>query len=274
MTVTSTEEPITVRSGDGVAITCWRTGAGPPLVLLHGTGEDHRRWSRVAARLAEDFTVYAVDRRGRGGSGDADTYSLAAEVADVVAVVRRIGGSVVLIGHSYGALCALEAAVALPGLVRMVLYDPPVPVASTPGTADLATRIRNVVADGDEQEALCLFLTDMVGIPRQQVDLLRRIPGFGDRTALSRTLAREIEATRRYVFTAGRFRGVRTPVLLLAGERSAPDLRDAGVMLDAALPDSRVEILPGQGHQAIDTGPGVFLDAVRRFLLAPGVRPS
>ena len=45
-----------------------RAGQGPPLVLVHGTADDHNRWLPLLPALAEHFTVYALDRRGRGGS--------------------------------------------------------------------------------------------------------------------------------------------------------------------------------------------------------------
>jgi pimeloyl-ACP methyl ester carboxylesterase len=77
----------TVISSDGTHIGYWRTGEGPPLVLIHGTSADHARWDPVLPALQKHFTVYAVDRRGQGGSGDAAEYSLEREVEDVVAVV-------------------------------------------------------------------------------------------------------------------------------------------------------------------------------------------
>jgi pimeloyl-ACP methyl ester carboxylesterase len=66
----------TVISRDGTSIAFSRSGVGPPLVLVHGSTADHTRWALVRPELERAFTVFAMDRRGRGGSGDADTYSL------------------------------------------------------------------------------------------------------------------------------------------------------------------------------------------------------
>src|SRR5690349_20970515 len=99
-----------IRSVDGTAIAYRRSGSGPPLVLVHGTSATPARWASVAPRLESHFTVYAVDRRGRGMSGDASSYAIEREFEDVAAVVLSIDGPVDLLGHSYGAICALEAA--------------------------------------------------------------------------------------------------------------------------------------------------------------------
>ena len=80
------------------------------LVFVQGTTADHTRWDPVRPAFAEYFTVYAIDRRGRGESGDADDYTLEQEVEDVAAIVDSINEPVVLLGHSYGALVSLEAA--------------------------------------------------------------------------------------------------------------------------------------------------------------------
>src|SRR5918994_4256030 len=99
-----------VTSLDGTPIAYWRSGEGPPLVLVHGTSADHSRWAPVLPAFEERFTVYAVDRRGRGESGDSEDYSIEREFEDVAAVVDSIEAPVNLLGHSYGAVCSLEAA--------------------------------------------------------------------------------------------------------------------------------------------------------------------
>jgi len=104
-----------VVSRDGTSIAVWRTGAGPPLVLVHGAAAEHSRWAPVLPALGERFTVLAIDRRGRGRSGDADDYAIEREYEDVVAVVEWAGEDVDVLGHSYGGICALEAALATTG---------------------------------------------------------------------------------------------------------------------------------------------------------------
>ena len=90
----------TVTSLDGTPIAYWRSGEGPPLVLIHGTSTDHSRWRLVLPALEEHFTVYTVDRRGRGDSGDSEDYSIEQEFEDVAAVVDSVREPVNLLGHS------------------------------------------------------------------------------------------------------------------------------------------------------------------------------
>jgi pimeloyl-ACP methyl ester carboxylesterase len=118
-------DPYEVLSRDGTPIAVWRSGEGPPLILIHGTAADHNRWAPVLPALEERFAVFAVDRRGRGRSGDTTDYALEREYGDVVAVVEWAGEGVTVLGHSYGGICALEAALLTDGIRKLVLYEPP-----------------------------------------------------------------------------------------------------------------------------------------------------
>src|SRR5256885_10972161 len=88
---------LTTLSADGVRIAYVRIGQGRPLVVVGGALYDHRRWLPVARLLSQQATVYVMDRRGRGGSGDAATYTPEREVDDIGAIISaagRGGGSV------------------------------------------------------------------------------------------------------------------------------------------------------------------------------------
>src|SRR5215469_11380626 len=101
----------TTASGDGTPIAYTKLGSGPPLILVDGAFcyRENGPTSQLAPLLAEHFTVYAYDRRGRGASGDATPYSIEREVEDLRSVVREAGGSAVAVAISSGGALALQA---------------------------------------------------------------------------------------------------------------------------------------------------------------------
>src|SRR5258706_8770560 len=127
-----------VISRDGTAIAYWHFGAGPGLVLVHGameTGLSHRQ---LAEALADRFTVTIYDRRGRGASGPAGTgYGIRQEVEDLEALLNHTGAQQVF-GLSSGGLIALEAALALPALQQVAVYEPALRINGSPSTDFLA----------------------------------------------------------------------------------------------------------------------------------------
>src|SRR5262249_51686585 len=100
------------RSRDGTVIAYERRSAGgPPVILVHGSASDGKRWQPILPMIDDDFSVYTIDRRGYGNSEDGGRYSIEAEFDDILALAQTINaGPVNVVGHSYGALCALGAA--------------------------------------------------------------------------------------------------------------------------------------------------------------------
>src|SRR5271166_3733999 len=122
-------ERFTVQSRDGVGISVQKTGAGPALLLVHGSLLNGTiSFGAVMPKLAQRFTVYAMDRRGRAPSGDAKAHSIPIEADDIAAVAAAIAPPVVLLAHSFGALAAVDALDRLQGVSRVILYEPPLTV--------------------------------------------------------------------------------------------------------------------------------------------------
>jgi pimeloyl-ACP methyl ester carboxylesterase len=257
-----------VTSSDGTRIGFSRSGSGPPLVLVHGSTADRTRWINLLPRLERSFTVLAMDRRGRGASGDSDPWRIALEYDDVAAVVRAAGPDACLLGHSFGALCAMEAALQVTNLRRLVLYEPPFPVEGaqlySPGQRE---QLEAVFASGDREGFLQMFFREVVGVDDAMIEALRADPSWRGRLKSAGTAVREL-ADGDYRFEPARFAGMRRPTLLLLGETSAAEFGPATRALDAALPDSRIVMLKGQGHVAMTSAPDLFLNAVTSFLAA------
>lgn len=257
----------TVTSADRTLIVYERTGNGPPLVLVHGTTADHTRWEPVRPSFEEQFTVYAIDRRGRGESGDSAEYELKREFEDVAAVVDAIDEPVTLLGHSYGALCSLEAALRTDNLRELVLYEPPIPVGDHELYAEeVLTEMRSLLEDGENEQALVLFLQEVAMLAPSQVDALRSAPNWPARVKAAHTSYRETQAPATYQLDSDRLAEVTTPTLLLVGGESPPFFRDATKALDRALPNSRIVTLDGQGHVGMNTAPDLFISEVLAFI--------
>ena len=260
-------EPLKLVSEDGTPIAVWRSGKGPPLVLIHGAAADHNRWAPVLTALQERFTVLAVDRRGRGQSGDASDYALEREYEDVVAVVESAGEGVSVLGHSYGGICALEAALLTDRIRRLVLYEPPMGYLKSP--PHVVDRLHTLLEEGRRDELLGYFMQEVAGLPPDQVELLRSLPAWEARLDAAHTVPREERASREYVFDPARFRDLDVPTLYLQGGDSSEPFKAAGEALRGALPDCQVAVMPGQRHAAMDTATGLFTAEVLSFLEAP-----
>ncbi len=113
----------------GVRIQYYRTGGiKPPLIFLHGLGDNALCWNRLPLMLELEYDVVLMDARGHGASGlDERGASPQVQAADVGMLIESLNlHRPVLIGHSMGALSAALTAVLYPKWVRgVVLEDPP-----------------------------------------------------------------------------------------------------------------------------------------------------
>ena len=260
-----------VLSRDGTSIAYQRSGSGKPLVLVHGTSGTSQRWAPVLPLLERHFTVYAMDRRGRGESGDgASPYSAQREFEDVAALVDAIGPGVNLFGHSYGAVCALEASLLTDRIDRLILYEPPIPLAGARGEDDgVLKKMEDLLAAGKREAVLDTFMRKMVRMSPADIKLSKSMAAWPARVAAAHTIPREILALREYSFDPVRFRAASVPTLLLLGGESPEHFRQALLLLESALPNSKTVVLPGERHVAMETAPELLAEAVSAFLLSP-----
>lgn len=257
----------TITSTGGTPIAYERTGSGPSLVLVHGATVDHTTWNEALPYLAERFTVYAMDRRGRGGSGDAEAYALERETEDVLALIESIREPVHLLGHSYGGVCSLEAALRTDRLDRLILYEG-VMLDATTDEEQALVEIRQAIETGDREEALVVFYLELAHLTEAEIDYIRDQPTWQRRVEAIHTSLREVEAGFAYDFEPVRLREMTTPTLLLVGEDSSESVHQDTQVLHEALPESRIVVLENQQHVAYRMAPEYFADTVTEFLTA------
>jgi pimeloyl-ACP methyl ester carboxylesterase len=257
---------VTIESKDGVPITLASSGHGPPLVLVHGTAADHTRWAPILPALEAHFTVCAIDRRGRGASGDTADYRIDLEFDDVAAIIDSIGQPVGLLGHSHGGVCSLEAALRTKGVRRLVLYEPPIPAGVPLHPRRSIDRLQALLDAGDKQGVVTTFFTEIVRMPPAELKTLQSLPSWPARVAAAHTIPRELRADEGYRFDAARFEDLRAPTLLLLGGDSPAFFKAAIELVYGAVPSSRIAVLRGQRHTAMNTAPELFLREVLAFL--------
>lgn len=255
-----------VASKDGTVIGFWKSGSGPPLLLIHGTTSDHGRWSGILPELEQHCTVYAMDRRGRGASTDAPEYDILREAEDIAAVLEHIGEPAFVLGHSYGAACALESALLTNKIRRLILYEPPIPTGVPLYPPQLPDKMQVMIDSGDFEKTLELFVREVIRMPEQELAVYRQSPVWEARIKLAPTIPRELAIDRSYQFDPERFRQFQVATLLLLGGDSPELFRRAIEVLASALTTATVVTLPGQQHIAMDTNPKLFVAEVLKFL--------
>jgi len=269
-----------VTSTDGTIIGYRQLGTGPGLLLVHGGNMASQNFMKLGRALADTFTVYIPDRRGRGLSGPAGDYSLAKESQDMRAIIQATDASNIF-GLSSGAIVTLQTALNEPAVSAVALYEPPLgydPTAWTP-------QYDKEIAEGKFGAAL-LTIAENTGGP----SLMTRLRFFlaplltlaikadaksvkGDDVPL-KTLIESQHYDQLAVMQSGSLmkqaKQLKARVLLLGGTKSPHYLAAILDELQKISPTvSRVE-LQGVGHLAADNSEKPELVAVelKKFFLS------
>ena len=244
----------------------------PPLLLVHGATADHTTWRAVGPLLARSRPVFAIDRRGRGASGDADAYAIEREYEDLAAVAEGLladvdAEAIDVAGHSYGGRCALGASVLTPRIRRAVVYEgAPVPPDMTYRPDGLVESVRAAVDRGDNEGALTTFLAGIVGMSEAELDAYRANPVWPARVDAAHTILREVEAESSPAASLEALGSVGVPVLLLLGSASRSPVRIGTDALAARLAHAEVHVIDGAAHAAHHTHVEEFVAVVEAFL--------
>ncbi|HSR22009.1 MAG TPA: alpha/beta hydrolase [Candidatus Eisenbacteria bacterium] len=253
------------RSSDGTVIGWERTGAGPPLVLVHGSFSDRTCWSQSVPLLAPHFELASVDRRGRGLSPAPGPTDLAREAADLRAVLDALGRPAAICGWSFGAVVALQAVLEGVPCTRLVLYEPPLPVASALPEG-FRSEFFGLVEAGEHEAATVLFLIRVMRLQPAVVAVMQQYPLWPNVVAAAPSARWEMVVLDAYHYDVDLVRACRVPATVLAGTNSPPHLVEAGELLAGDLPAARLVRLPGQHHFAHLSNPAEFTAAVRQAL--------
>jgi pimeloyl-ACP methyl ester carboxylesterase len=263
-----------IASRDGTPIAVFSAGSGPPLILAHGTTADHRTWRVLGPMLADRHALHAVDRRGRGDSGDGPgAYSIGLELDDLAAVADTLatetGGPVDVLGHSLGGRIALGASLRTPSIRRVIAYESaPGSTLRAPGERDeLLEALRADLVRGNNDALLARFMTDAVGMPPADLAAFRADPIWALRAAAAPTIVRELDAADSAPeVSMDALAAVSVPVLQVGGSASPPSFREAAAALDARLADGRLATIEGARHAAHHSHPAELLGLVEAFL--------
>lgn len=240
----------TVLSRDCTRIAIETSGSGPPLVLVNGALSDRSAVVSLRPYLDAQFTLFAYDRRGRGGSGDTAPYAVEREIEDLAAVIGAAGAPAFVFGHSGGAILALHAARSGVPMRRLAVNEPPFIVSNGRALppADVTSRLEALIAAGDREAALRLFLGTQVGLPEPVLQQMSQSPIWPAMLALAHTVPYDSVLAGTTEFPIASLSAISVPTLVLHGGASFPWIATTARAVAAALPNATLAELEGQPH--------------------------
>ena len=244
-----------VISKDGTPIAVDIVGSGPALILVDGAmcSRGFGPMPALAKELAQQFTVYHYDRRGRGDSGDGVNYSVEREIEDLEAVIHKAGGSAMVFGASSGAALAAEAARRIRSIRRLALYEAPYVVDEThePLPPTFIADTKTLIATNRRGDAVKKFMR-YVGTPRIAVTVMSCLPLWKKLTKIAHTLPNDLEIIAPHhqaqPLPKDKWAAITIPTLVMAGGKSPAWMKNAMREWADVLPNSVHQTLAGQTH--------------------------
>ncbi|QVQ53971.1 alpha/beta hydrolase [Spiractinospora alimapuensis] len=264
---------LTALAEDGTRAQAYDVGRGKPILVLHPGMDDGSTWRRVGAHLATRFRVVIPHRRPYRLDLPASS-SAATELEHTRAIVRAVGEPMLVVGHSSGAVAALEALVDMPSaFVGAVLYDPPLvadtlpfATASTPDQPGTIDRARSALASGHPGRAFGTFAREVLRLPPPVVWLSMFLAATLPR--VRRLVPAQIEDAAAIEALGNRLDAYATidvPSVLLTGERGAGDLHERLAALEERMRDPPRVTIPKQGHSANRHAPAAVAAVIERL---------
>lgn len=253
-----------------VELSFTETGAGAPLLILHGLFGSKRNWGAIAKALSSHRRVICLDLRNHGESPWDDTMTYPALAADVARFIHDHGlGKVDVIGHSMGGKAAMTLALTHPEAVKsLTIVD--ISPAPSPGTfihyvEALKAMDLSQIASRKDADAM---LAPTEANPGIRAFLLQNLEsgseGYGWRVNLDALHAAMADLLDFGVQPHGR--SYKGPTLFLAGGASDYIGPHHHAEIERLFPKAAIEVMPGVGHWAHAEAPNLFLKHVTGFL--------
>jgi len=242
-----------VISQDGTVIAFDRLGKGPALILVGGAFQYRAidpRTTQLAALLAQHFTVFHYDRRGRGESLDTQPYAVDREVEDLDALIKEAGGSAYVFGMSSGGVLTLEAAFRGLAITKLVLYEPPFNSgddAARQASEHYTRQLTALLSEGRRGDAAVLAMTTW-GAPAEAVAGMRQTPVWPLFESVAPTLAYDAAIMGDGSVPAERLASITVPTLVIAGGASPAFMDTAAQAVAHTMPNTKHSTLEGQTH--------------------------
>ncbi len=254
----------------GLEIAYERVGEGPPLVFVHGAGDDARIWRPQLAALADEFTVVAWDEPGAGRSSDVPgDFALADYANCLAALIDALAlGPAHVAGLSWGGTVVQELYRHRPALVAtLILIDTYAGWKGSLPEEEVGARVagaRQMLAAPAEDALPGLFAGDP---PAEFVSLLEEIAAAARPASLRTQLVVMAQADQRDLLPR-----IAVPTLLIWGERDARSPLSVAHQFEQAIPDTKLVVIPRCGHLSNLEQPEQFNAAVREFCRAHSPR--
>jgi pimeloyl-ACP methyl ester carboxylesterase len=260
-----------VPSKDGTSIAYDRQGSGPAVILVGGAFVDRSENAPLATELAERFTVYNYDRRGRGDSGDTLPYAVEREIEDLEPLIAEAGGSAHLYGISSGGALALEAAAAGVAVDKLAVYEVPYNMADDgpQRQREYVEQLGAFLAEGRRGDAAELFMRT-AGASEEMIEGAKNSPMWPGLEAIAHTLAYDAGCMGNGQPPTARLARITRPTLVATGGGS-PDsfvggggdlFGKAADAIAASIPQAERQTIEGQTHMV---DPKALAPVLERF---------
>jgi pimeloyl-ACP methyl ester carboxylesterase len=246
------------------------TGTGEPTLLIHGALLAEAMAPLVDTAALEGFELIRYHRRGHAGSSHPAPASIAEHADDAAALLDHLDHEHAhVIGHSSGAIVALELAARHPDRVRsLALLEPPVLFGPAGAFfAEVVAPLVELYAGGDARGAVEGFLA-LIGLDHWRATIDRAVPGAIEQAISDASSFFELELPAAGAWTFGRDRAslIDCPVLSVLGAASGPLFEEGRQFLHEWFDDCADAELPGVTHMLQMEATNEVADAIGDFL--------